>query len=244
MFDEVTARLAEKLELDVSRQRLDSTHVFSHMATFGRTKLMAVAIKRFLTQVRRHASERYEALPQEFRQRYEPAESHLFSGVKDVQLITAALPETACKPDGAALSPILEQLQKGERLPEELLADTTYGSDENVQAAASGKMRAWVATQVARTPGPRGFAQDGQLFGSIISPLSHTDGFWGTPMFTANSLNAYRRRLNQKITNERRLLSATSDLRSFALIRGSLPVVNPSALHMLRTPCSIRTRPI
>ncbi|MGD0039542.1 MAG: hypothetical protein ABSE84_03830, partial [Isosphaeraceae bacterium] len=35
-----------KLELDISCQRLDSTHVFSHMASFGRTKLMAVAVKR------------------------------------------------------------------------------------------------------------------------------------------------------------------------------------------------------
>ena len=49
VFHDVTIGLAEKLELDISRQRLDSTHVFSHMASFGRTKLMAVAIKRFLT---------------------------------------------------------------------------------------------------------------------------------------------------------------------------------------------------
>src|SRR5271166_4866064 len=51
VFQDVTTRLAEKLELDITCQRLDSTHVFSHMASFGRTKLMAVAIKRFLTQV-------------------------------------------------------------------------------------------------------------------------------------------------------------------------------------------------
>ena len=57
VFHDVTTGLAEKLELDISRQRLDSTHVFSHMASFGRTKLMAVAIKRFLTQVIRHAPE-------------------------------------------------------------------------------------------------------------------------------------------------------------------------------------------
>jgi hypothetical protein len=84
VFHDVTTRLAELLELDISCQRLDSTHVFSHMASFGRTKLMAVAIKRFLTQVRRHAPELYAALPEEFRRRYEPAESQLFSGAKDV----------------------------------------------------------------------------------------------------------------------------------------------------------------
>ncbi len=85
IFHDVTTRLAEKLELDISRQRLDSTHIFSHMASFGRTKLMAVAIKRFLTQVRRHAPELYAALPEEFRRRYEPAESQLFAGAKDAE---------------------------------------------------------------------------------------------------------------------------------------------------------------
>ncbi len=81
----MTIGLAEKLELDISRQRLDSTHVFSHMASFGRTRLMAVAIKRFLAQVIRHAPEQYAALPDEFRRRYEPAESQLFAGAKDAE---------------------------------------------------------------------------------------------------------------------------------------------------------------
>jgi Transposase DDE domain len=85
VFHDVTIGLAEKLELDISRQRLDSTHVFSHMAGFGRTKLMAVAIKRFLTQVIRHAVEQYAELPEEFRKRYEPAESQLFAGAKDAE---------------------------------------------------------------------------------------------------------------------------------------------------------------
>jgi hypothetical protein len=227
VFDAVTTRLVALLELDVSRQRLDSTHVNSHMATFGRTRLMGVAIKRFLTQLKRHAPDEYAALPEDFRQRYAPAEAQLFAGAKDaearqrsrqqvaedllwvveqfadrhaqrssyqalvrllaeqcevvagkvtvqaktggdclqnpsdpdatydghkgpgyqvqiaetcspdnaVQLITAALPQTACENDGEAVAPVLEQLQAAERLPEELLADTSYGSDENVQRA-------------------------------------------------------------------------------------------------------------
>jgi Transposase DDE domain len=85
IFHDVTSRLAERLELDISCQRLDSTHVFSQMASFGRTKLMAVAIKRFLTQVRRHDPTLYAALPEEFRRRYEPAESQLFSASKDAE---------------------------------------------------------------------------------------------------------------------------------------------------------------
>ena len=70
VFDDVTTRLIQALDLDVSRQRLDSTHVFSHMASFGRTKLMAVAIKRFLTQLKRHDPDAYAALPEDLRQRY------------------------------------------------------------------------------------------------------------------------------------------------------------------------------
>ena len=231
VFENVTSRLVEKLETDVSRQRLDSTHVFSHMASFGRTKLMAVAIKRFLTQVERHAPQEYDLLPEDLRSRYRPAESKLFSAAKDVagrarsrqqaaddllwvmghfagqagitdrstykilvkvfneqceviekkavvrektggnciqnpsdpdatydghkgqgyqvqiaetygdenevQLITAALPQTACEVDGDALALMLEQLKQKDMLPDEMPADGAYGSDENVQLAAT-----------------------------------------------------------------------------------------------------------
>jgi len=229
VFDKVTTRLIEALELDVSRQRLDSTHVFSHMATFGRTKLMAIAIKRFLTQLQRHDRDAYAALPADFRQRYAAAQARLFADAKDadtrtryrqqaaedlhfiitrfadradltsrstykalitifgqqcelsgdkivvkaktggdcvqnpsdldatysghkgpgyqaqltetcvpgneVQLITGALPQTACEPDADAVVPMLDQLEQAARLPHEMLADTLYTGDANVQAA-------------------------------------------------------------------------------------------------------------
>ena len=55
----------------------------------------------------------------------------------DVQLITAALPQTACESDGAAVVPMLDQLEGSGLLPEEMTADTPYCGDENVQAAAA-----------------------------------------------------------------------------------------------------------
>lgn len=231
VFEDVTTRLVGALDLDVSRQRLDSTHVFSHMASFGRTKLMAVAIKRFLSQLKRHDADAYAALPDDFRRRYEPAQARLFADAKDaeararcrqqaaedlrfvidgfadrddlvkrstyqalvtifdqqcelsggkvvvkartggncvqnpsdpeatydgkkgpgyqvqiaetcvpgndVQLITAALPQTACVSDAQAVTPMLDQLENAGRLPEEMLADTVYAGDENVQSAAA-----------------------------------------------------------------------------------------------------------
>src|SRR5271156_441829 len=232
IMQDVTDRLIDLLETDISRQRLDSTHVFSNMASFGRTRLMAVAIKRFLTQVKRHHLADFEVLPAELRQRYTPSQAQLlakeskdtegraksrqqvaedlrdlldrfadhtglrerpsyralvtvfeqqceiveqrvqvrsktggaclqnpsdpeatYDGKKgqgyqvqlsetcadgnDVQLIVAALPQTAVESDAKALVPVLEDLQTRQLLPEEMLADTAYGSDENVQQAAA-----------------------------------------------------------------------------------------------------------
>ena len=53
----------------------------------------------------------------------------------EVQLITGALPQTAAEADGAAVVPMLDQLDESELLPEVMLADTLYCGDENVQAA-------------------------------------------------------------------------------------------------------------
>jgi hypothetical protein len=232
VMDTVTATLVERLELNVERQRLDSTHVVSNMASFGRTRLMAVTIKRFLTQVKRHQAAEYEALPEALRQRYAPSQAKLFAGKSqsaedraknrqqvaedlyelierfadhaglhdrptyqalatvfeqqceivdakvqvraktggaclqnpsdpdatydshkgpghkvqlsetcsddnDVQLIVAALPQTAASPDADALAEVLDDLEKKDCLPETMLVDTAYGGDENVQMAAA-----------------------------------------------------------------------------------------------------------
>jgi hypothetical protein len=232
VMDLVTSRFVDMLDIDIRQQRLDSTHVFSNMASFGRTRLMAVTIKRFLTQVKRHHPADYDAVPDELRQRYAAAQAQLlakeskepaertksrqqvaedvrtlinrfadhvglrdrpsyqalvkvfneqceivddkiqvraktggdclqnpsdpeatYDGHKgqgyqlqisetcsvdnDVQLITSVLPQTAADSDADALLPVLEHLQKQERLPETMLADTAFGGDENVQEAAA-----------------------------------------------------------------------------------------------------------
>lgn len=78
IFDRVTTALIEILELDISRQRLDSTHIYSDMATFGRTKLMGVTIKRFLRQLKRKDKDLFGQLKEDLRQRYAVSESKLF----------------------------------------------------------------------------------------------------------------------------------------------------------------------
>ena len=49
----VTDRLVQQMELNVSRQRLDSTHVCSDMASFGRTRLMWNAETQAVTGISR-----------------------------------------------------------------------------------------------------------------------------------------------------------------------------------------------
>jgi hypothetical protein len=244
VMHDVTDRLIDLLELDIAKQRLDSTHVFSNMASFGRTRLMAVTIKRFLTQVKRHHLADFEALPAELRQRYAPSQAQLLAkeskdadgraksrqqvaedlrdlidrfadhaGLRDrpsyqalatvfaqqceivadrvqvrtktggacmqnpsdldatydgkkgqgyqaqfsetcsdaneVQLIVSALPQTAVESDANALAPVLADLQKRDLLPEEMLADTSYGSDDNVQQAAALNVE-----MISPVPGP------------------------------------------------------------------------------------------
>ena len=78
-MDEITTKLVEVLNIKIDRQRLDSTHIFSDMARFGRTRLMGVAIKRFLTQVIRCSKQDYHSLDESLRNRYAPGVNQLFA---------------------------------------------------------------------------------------------------------------------------------------------------------------------
>jgi len=244
-MDEVTRAVIEIAGIDVSKQRLDSTHVFSNMATFGRTRMMGGAIKRFLTRVIRHDQPAYEALDESPRQRYEPSPGELFADTakskdgerytklrqqvaedlhqliptfedherfreartfkhlvrifneqcerdgdkvqvrkktgghvmqnpsdgdatydghegsgyqaqfaetrgdeNEIQVLTAALPQTAADSDMAGVEPVNEALEKNDLLPDEMLADSGYGSDENVRASARRGVKLVSPTQV------------------------------------------------------------------------------------------------
>jgi hypothetical protein len=78
VFTTITAALVRELELDIRRQRLDSTHVLSHMAQLTRGQLLSVAARRFLVQLQKHEAPAYASLEAGLRERYEPAETRLF----------------------------------------------------------------------------------------------------------------------------------------------------------------------
>ena len=82
IFEEITMHLIKELDLKVDKQRLDSTHVFSDMARFGRTKLMATAITNFLTQLKRHHRQDHTDLGEEILARYAKKIDKLFAEYK------------------------------------------------------------------------------------------------------------------------------------------------------------------
>lgn len=232
VFERVTQALIEEFEIEVDKQRLDSTHLFSNMANLTRTQLMRVCVRRFLIQLKRHWNREYDQLDAAFRDRCMVSEKRAFSqkaaeaqprvelrlqaaedllmlidrfagherivnmnsykamvrvfqeqcevvGKKvtlrkkpggrtmqnpsdpdatydghkgkgyqvqmaetcnpdnPVQLITCAIPQTAVDDDGEALAPVVAHLAAADLKPNELLADTLYGSDRNQQLCAS-----------------------------------------------------------------------------------------------------------
>jgi len=229
-MEEITIKLVELLGTKIDQQRLDSTHIFSDMASFGRTRLMGVAIKRFLTQLKRHSKADYNMLDESLRNRYAPGINQLFADTKkdresrrllrqqvaedmhhliklfaddpehngkdtykaierifyeqcevheekvsikkktggnvmqnpsdtgatydghkgtgyqaqiaetcnpenEVQLITCTIPQTAAEPDGGSVEKVLENLETNNLLPGQMLVDTSYTGDDNVQLA-------------------------------------------------------------------------------------------------------------
>ena len=80
IMHDVTAELVKLLDLDVSKQRLDSTHIESNMAKFGRIRLMATAARRFLVQFKRHDEPGYGQIRESVRQRYEATPHAILDG--------------------------------------------------------------------------------------------------------------------------------------------------------------------
>jgi hypothetical protein len=70
LFESVTDKLAKVFSVDTSRQRYDSVHLFSNMRHLGRLGLFVATIRKFLVNLKRHHKDLFEALGQEFKNRY------------------------------------------------------------------------------------------------------------------------------------------------------------------------------
>jgi len=70
LFENVTDALKRLFDLDPSKQRLDSVHIFSNMAHLGRIRLFVKTIRKFLVNLKRHHANFYPSLG-EVASRYE-----------------------------------------------------------------------------------------------------------------------------------------------------------------------------
>lgn len=87
LFEMTTKKLTSVFGVDTSRQRLDSTHLFSNMRHLGRIGLFAATIRRFLVNLRRQHRERFEELGEEFTNRYVSKGDGVFSLVKPSEAV-------------------------------------------------------------------------------------------------------------------------------------------------------------
>jgi len=83
IFQTATEKLAKLFSVNPSRQRLDSTHIFSNMRHLGRIGLFVRVIKTFLVNLKRHHIELFDALPREMTEKFlRKSSESVFSMVK------------------------------------------------------------------------------------------------------------------------------------------------------------------
>jgi hypothetical protein len=70
LFEQTTGRIIEALGVSTERQRLDSTHIISNVATLTRLGLFCETARVFLKELSKGAKERYDAVPAGLRRRY------------------------------------------------------------------------------------------------------------------------------------------------------------------------------
>jgi hypothetical protein len=70
VFKDTADKILARLEIDTSRQRLDSTHILSNIAVLTRLGLFCETIRVFLRDARKHAPSEFEKIPSSLRSRY------------------------------------------------------------------------------------------------------------------------------------------------------------------------------
>jgi len=70
LFEDMTGKIIEALGVSTERQRLDSTHITSNVATLTRLGLFCETARVFLKELGKESKEKYESVPAGLRRRY------------------------------------------------------------------------------------------------------------------------------------------------------------------------------
>jgi hypothetical protein len=166
VFETVTASLLRELGVEIKKQRLDSTHVLSNMAKFGRLRLLATTVKRFLVQLKKRHLAEFEALPEVLRERYFAAESRLFgSGTKHAQDYQESIQQA-----GEDIGELIARLSENEALnhwPSYLMLERVFR--EQCEITTAGELK--ISTKAED--------QNGQASQVLQNPSDPDAGFSG-----------------------------------------------------------------
>ncbi len=160
IFDSSLQTLATLINADLSKQRMDSVHIKSNMRNLGRIGLFVKTIKKFLVNLKRQHRGLFDQLDEQLTGRYlNKSQASVFAMVKptdstrtldqlagDVLTLTerfSSVSEVGNMQSFKLLA--LEQLKQKDMLPEEMLADSLYGSDSNCEAALQDHQVAVIA---------------------------------------------------------------------------------------------------
>lgn len=110
-FEQIVEGLVEEADLEVGRQRQDSTRVLSNIRKMTRLELFVETIESFLQEMQRETPEAYENLPEQWRERYGEADG----AFSDVEASRTRRTLEECAQD---LGEMLEYVD-GEELPVE-----------------------------------------------------------------------------------------------------------------------------
>lgn len=95
-FLRITDDLIARLEINVKKQRLDSTHVLSDMAMLGRAQLLGVALRRFFKQLENYNDQLLLTLDAQLLGRYrKQSDSRIFGDLRTGEERQAALQQGA-----------------------------------------------------------------------------------------------------------------------------------------------------
>jgi hypothetical protein len=70
LFEDMTARIIEALGVSTGRQRLDSTHIMSNVATLTRLGLFCETARVFLKELKKKSKKKFDGVPEGLRGRY------------------------------------------------------------------------------------------------------------------------------------------------------------------------------
>ncbi len=70
LFERMTGRIIEAVDVKTERQRLDSTHITSNIARLTRLGLFCETMRVFLKELKKESKEKFGSVPERLRQRY------------------------------------------------------------------------------------------------------------------------------------------------------------------------------